>query len=100
MKSKVIALVPVLVAAAATTAAAATQVVASGCCPLSVCLFICRSALADQTGYVEREIMADPEIGDEARMPRWVKVFGLIALALVALFLVVHLAGGGMHGDH
>ena len=34
MKSKVIALVPVLVAAAVTTAAAASQVVASGCCPL------------------------------------------------------------------
>ena len=45
--------------------------------------------------------MADPEIGDApARMPRWVKVFGLVALALLALFLVVHLAGGGMHGDH
>jgi hypothetical protein len=34
MKSKVIALVPVLVAVAATTAAAATQAIASGCCPL------------------------------------------------------------------
>jgi hypothetical protein len=45
--------------------------------------------------------MADPEIGDElTRMPRWVKVFGLVALALLALFLVLHLAGGGMHGDH
>ncbi len=45
--------------------------------------------------------MADPEIDDEpARMPRWVKVFGLIALAPLGLFFVVHLSGGGMHGDH
>jgi hypothetical protein len=45
--------------------------------------------------------MADPETNDlPGRMPRWVKVFGLVALALLALFLVVHLAGGGMHGDH
>ena len=45
--------------------------------------------------------MADPDIHDEpARMPRWVKVFALIALALLILFLVVHLAGGGMHGGH
>jgi hypothetical protein len=32
-------------------------------------------------------------------VPRWVKVFALIAGALVLLFLVVHLAGGGM-GNH
>lgn len=31
--------------------------------------------------------------------PRWVKVFALIALALLVLFVVVHLAGGGM-GSH
>ena len=32
-------------------------------------------------------------------MPRWVKVFGLAALSLVVLFVVVHLAtGGGAHG--
>ena len=45
--------------------------------------------------------MAGPEIHDgPARMPRWVKVFGLIALVLVAVFFVVHLAGGGMRGGH
>ncbi len=27
--------------------------------------------------------------------PRWVKVFGLIALALIALFIIRHLMGGG-----
>jgi predicted RNA-binding protein with PUA-like domain len=31
--------------------------------------------------------------------PRWVKVFLVVAIALVALFVVVHLAGGGM-GNH
>jgi len=30
--------------------------------------------------------------------PRWVKVFAVIALALLVLFVVVHLAGGGMGG--
>jgi hypothetical protein len=30
--------------------------------------------------------------------PRWVKAFGLIALAVVLLFLVVLIVGGGEHG--
>ena len=32
------------------------------------------------------------------RTPRWVIVFGLVALALVVVVIVVHLAGGGMGG--
>lgn len=32
-------------------------------------------------------------------MPLWVKVFGIIALALVAVFLIVHLTGHGL-GEH
>ena len=32
-------------------------------------------------------------------MPLWVKVFGLVALALVVVFLVVHLTGHGL-GEH
>lgn len=31
-------------------------------------------------------------------MPRWVRVFGVVAILLVATFIVVHLAGGGFHG--
>ena len=27
--------------------------------------------------------------------PRWVRIFGLVAIALIAMFLIVHLAGGG-----
>ena len=30
--------------------------------------------------------------------PRWVKVFGIVALALVVLFLARHLTGGGFRG--
>lgn len=30
--------------------------------------------------------------------PRWVKVFGLIALVVIVLFVVVMLVGGGEHG--
>lgn len=33
-----------------------------------------------------------------AGMPRWVKVSAAIAIVLVAVFVVVHLAGGGMAG--
>ena len=35
---------------------------------------------------------------EEHRTPRWVKVFGLIAVAVVGLFIVLLLAGGGGHG--
>ena len=37
---------------------------------------------------------ADPE-----KAPRWVKVFGIVAAVLVAAFLAVHIAGGGL-GHH
>lgn len=30
-------------------------------------------------------------------VPRWVKVFAAVALGLLAVFVVVHLLGGGMH---
>lgn len=30
--------------------------------------------------------------------PRWVVVFGIIIAALIAIFAIVHLAGGGFHG--
>jgi hypothetical protein len=51
---------------------------------------------------------ADPDTGDDtgvgsyreppAGTPRWVKVFGLVALVAVVLFVVVLLIGGGEHG--
>jgi hypothetical protein len=45
-----------------------------------------------------------PEPGDDTRTPRWVKVFAIVAIVLVLLFVIIHLAGGGLgghtHGDH
>ena len=35
---------------------------------------------------------------DDGGMPRWVKVFGIIAIVLVLVFVIVHLAGGGLGG--
>lgn len=36
--------------------------------------------------------------GPATGMPRWVKVFGIIAIVLVLLVVINHLAGGGMGG--
>lgn len=33
-----------------------------------------------------------------AGTPRWVKVFGLIAIVLIAVFVVLHLTGHGLGG--
>jgi hypothetical protein len=44
-----------------------------------------------------------PSPGSAPAAPRWVKVSGAVALAVVALFLVLHLSGimgPGMHGGH
>jgi hypothetical protein len=38
-----------------------------------------------------------PDLGSPTRAPRWVKVFGIIAVVLVLLFVISALAGGG-HG--
>ena len=38
--------------------------------------------------------------GDESSpppAPRWVKAFGIVAIVLVLLFVIRHLAGGGFH---
>ena len=43
---------------------------------------------------------ANVEAGSEGdhRVPRWVKLFGLAAIVLLALALVVMLLSGGQHG--
>ncbi|OAH12790.1 hypothetical protein STSP_38270 [Streptomyces jeddahensis] len=47
---------------------------------------------------------AAPDRGMPPGAPRWVKVSGAVALAVVVLFLVLHLTGSGMgpgmHGGH
>jgi hypothetical protein len=51
--------------------------------------------MADQPSSPEREDRADG--GPTAGPPRWVKVFGIIALVLIVLVLILLLAGGN-HG--
>jgi hypothetical protein len=38
-----------------------------------------------------------PDRASTTGTPRWVKVFGLVALVVVVLFVVVMLVGGGEH---
>jgi hypothetical protein len=44
--------------------------------------------------------MAEPTPGNDigAGMPRWVKVFGVIALVVVLLFVALMFFGDGRHG--
>ncbi len=39
-----------------------------------------------------------PDRGSTTSIPRWVKVFGIIAIVLVLLFVVLQFIGGGEHG--
>ncbi|MGH3023765.1 MAG: hypothetical protein ACRDNI_08935 [Gaiellaceae bacterium] len=39
-----------------------------------------------------------PGAGDDHGVPRWVKVFGIVALVAVVLLVVAILIGGGDHG--
>lgn len=36
--------------------------------------------------------------GSTPSTPRWVYMFGIIALAVVLLFVILHLTGGGFRG--
>lgn len=44
------------------------------------------------------QINVEPDPKSPPGTPRWVKVFGIIALALVLLFIVLQSIGGGNHG--
>ena len=50
--------------------------------------------MADQPPYPD----SNGDTGVEPGTPRWVKVLGLIALALLLLFVILHLTGGGFGG--
>ncbi len=41
---------------------------------------------------------AEPDHGLTGGTPRWVKVFGIIGLVLILLFVVLQSIGGGGHG--
>ena len=47
-------------------------------------------------GRKDADSLVDDEL-DAERTPRWVKAFGIIALILVLIVVVIHLAGGGFH---
>jgi len=36
--------------------------------------------------------------GTTTSMPRWVKVFGIISIVLLVLFVLLHVLGGGFRG--
>jgi hypothetical protein len=38
--------------------------------------------------------------GSPPSTPRWVKVFGIIAIVLVLVFVTLHLTGNSLGGDH
>jgi len=44
--------------------------------------------------------MANPLRYPDTGAPRWVKVFGIIAVVLVALVVIFHLTGRGFVGHH
>ncbi|GAA0988843.1 hypothetical protein GCM10009555_071380 [Acrocarpospora macrocephala] len=44
------------------------------------------------------DLPSDSGSSNDTGPPRWVKVFGIIALALALLFGVLMLFGGGTHG--
>jgi hypothetical protein len=51
--------------------------------------------MADPSRYADSK----SDSGDVAPgPPRWVKVFGTIAIILVVLFVILHLTGGGLGG--
>ncbi len=41
-----------------------------------------------------------PNRGPAPEMPRWVKLFGIIAIGLILLFVILHLTGNSPFGDH
>lgn len=43
--------------------------------------------------------MNDVDEGSTTGAPRWVRVSGIIAIVLVVVFVIVHVAGGGL-GHH
>ena len=41
---------------------------------------------------------ASPDAGADAGTPRWVKVFAILGITVLAAFVILMLTGGGSHG--
>jgi hypothetical protein len=56
--------------------------------------------MADSSSYPDADrARMTPKRGSTTRVPRWVKVFVIIFIALVLLFVALHLTGNGF-GAH
>ncbi|QYX76163.1 hypothetical protein [Streptomyces akebiae] len=44
------------------------------------------------------DLPSRPDAPDDHRAPRWVKISAAVVVALIVVFVIVHLAGGGMVG--
>jgi hypothetical protein len=53
----------------------------------------------DSDGDTADDTGVEADSGSTPGTPRWVWVFGIIVIVLVLLFVILHLAGGGL-GDH
>ena len=51
---------------------------------------------SDSNGDTDDDPGVGPNDGSTTGTPRWVKIFGIIALFLVLLFVIMHLTGGGL----
>jgi hypothetical protein len=57
--------------------------------------------MADRPFDSNSELDVRPGRGSPPGMPRWVKVFGLIAIiVLIVFFVFLHFTGGGGMGHH
>jgi hypothetical protein len=54
--------------------------------------------LADLPSCPESDVKV--VLGSNPRTARWVSVVGILAIVMTLLFLIAHLAGGGMWGHH
>jgi hypothetical protein len=52
----------------------------------------------DSNGDTRDDTGSGPDHAATSGAPRWVKVFGIIAVVIVVLFVIMLLTGGGGHG--
>jgi hypothetical protein len=52
----------------------------------------------DSNGDTGDDTPVRPDHGSPYSTPGWVKVFGIIVIVLVLLFVILHLTGGGFGG--